>query len=171
MYLSGLRSLGTFGRLPRACRRSARLPRRRSSRLHFGSDAVAGDCCNPMPGHRAGRNRLQAPGGDNRTSLRRGIARPCGRFEFLGMNASVKRGGAPHCWRRLPVRVPKTSSELMTSWNRLSWRNDWVACYVWAVLASPFKSKLLLEAENAAFRHHLTIFEAQASMVASGSRT
>ena len=43
-------------------------------------------------------------------------------------------------------------------------------CYVWAVLASPFKSKLRLEAENGASTS-VDYLEAQASMVASGSRT
>jgi hypothetical protein len=45
---------------------------------------------------------------------RRGIARPCGRLEFLGMNASVKRSGAPHCWRRWP------------GWSSPGNRSNWI---------------------------------------------
>jgi integrase len=30
---------------------------------------------------------------------------------------------------RRPLCVPKTSSELMTWWNRLSWRNDWAVLF------------------------------------------
>jgi hypothetical protein len=35
--------------------------------------------------------------------------------------------------------------------------------FVLAVLVSPFKSKLRLEAENAVLRHQLNVFEAQAA--------
>src|ERR1700747_347070 len=43
----------------------------------------------------------------------------------------------------------------MEQWNHLSWRNDRAAPFRLAVLASPFKSKLRLEAENAVLRHQL----------------
>jgi hypothetical protein len=46
--------------------------------------------------------------------------------------------------------VPKTSSELMAGMIGLF-------CFVLAVLASPFKSKLRLEAENAVLRHQLIV--------------
>jgi hypothetical protein len=39
-----------------------------------------------------------------------------------------------------------------------------------AVLASPFKSKIRLEAENATLRHQLVVLR-RSCMVASGSRT
>ena len=44
-------------------------------------------------------------------------------------------------------------------------------CFVLAVLASPFKSKLRLEAENAVLRHQLIVLRHRPHMVASGSRT
>ena len=34
---------------------------------------------------------------------------------------------------------------------------EWLLCFVLAVLASPFKSKLRLEAENAVLRHQLIV--------------
>ncbi len=43
-------------------------------------------------------------------------------------------------------------------------------CFVLAILASPFKSKLLLEAENAVLRHQLIVLKRRL-VVASGSRT
>ena len=43
-------------------------------------------------------------------------------------------------------------------------------CFVLAVLALPFKSKLRLEAENAALRHQLIVLRRKRK-VASGSRT
>jgi hypothetical protein len=43
-------------------------------------------------------------------------------------------------------------------------------CFVLAVIGSPFKSKLLLEAENAVLRHQLMTCGV-GCMVASGSRT
>src|ERR1700694_177163 len=43
-------------------------------------------------------------------------------------------------------------------------------CFVLAVLASPFKSKLRLEAENAVLRHQLNVVRL-GCLVASGSRT
>jgi hypothetical protein len=52
----------------------------------------------------------------------------------------------------LSLCAPKTSSELMTRRNRLSWRNDWTALSVLAAVVSPFKSKLRLEAESAVLR-------------------
>jgi hypothetical protein len=52
--------------------------------------------------------------------------------------------------------VPKTLSELMTWWNRLSWRNDRAVLFR-SVLASPFKSKLRHEAEKAVLRHQLIV--------------
>src|ERR1700722_17186978 len=42
-------------------------------------------------------------------------------------------------------------------------------CFVLAVLASPFKSQLRLEAENAVLRHQLNVLRRRP--VASGSRT
>jgi hypothetical protein len=33
----------------------------------------------------------------------------------------------------------------------------WLLCFVMAALTSPFKSKIRLEAENAALRHHLIV--------------
>ena len=45
----------------------------------------------------------------------------------------------------------------MTSWNRLSWRNDQAALFRSGRLASPFKSKSRLEAENAVLRHQLVV--------------
>ena len=45
-------------------------------------------------------------------------------------------------------------------------------CFVLAVLASPFKSKLRLEAENAVLRHQLIVLRRKLhGRVASGSRT
>jgi hypothetical protein len=43
--------------------------------------------------------------------------------------------------------------------------------FVLAVLASPFKSKLRLEAENAVLRHQLIVLRRVGCMVASGSPT
>jgi hypothetical protein len=43
-------------------------------------------------------------------------------------------------------------------------------CFVLAILGSPFKSKLRLEAENAVLRHQLIVLK-RSCMVASGSRT
>jgi hypothetical protein len=48
----------------------------------------------------------------------------------------------------------KPGSDLMKRWNRISWPNDRA---VLAVLASPFKSKVGLEAENAVLRHQLIV--------------
>ncbi|MDX6288476.1 MAG: hypothetical protein QOH42_275, partial [Blastocatellia bacterium] len=45
----------------------------------------------------------------------------------------------------------------MTPRNHLSWRNDRAPVFRLAVLASPFKSKIRLEAENAALRHQLVV--------------
>src|ERR1700721_3173059 len=45
----------------------------------------------------------------------------------------------------------------MAWWNRLNRRNDRLLCFVLAVLVSPFKSKLRLEAENAVLRHQLNV--------------
>ena len=47
----------------------------------------------------------------------------------------------------------------MQQWNHLSWRNDRIGLllFVLAVLVSPFKSKLRLEAENAVLRHQLNV--------------
>jgi bifunctional non-homologous end joining protein LigD len=54
---------------------------------------------------------------------------------------------------QLYVCVPKTLSELMTWWNRLSWRNDRAALFP----SGRPGSKLRLEAENAVLRHQLNI--------------
>jgi hypothetical protein len=54
--------------------------------------------------------------------------------------------------------VPKTLSVLMELWNHLSGGMIGLFCFVLAaVLASPFKSKLRLEAENAVLRHQLNV--------------
>jgi hypothetical protein len=71
---------------------------------------------------------------------------------------------------RSPVCVPKTPSELMTRWNRLSWREIGLICFFLAVLASSFKSKLRPGAENAVPRHQLLVL-IRKLLVASGSRT
>jgi hypothetical protein len=44
-------------------------------------------------------------------------------------------------------------------------------CFVLAVLASPFKSKVRLEAENAVLRHQLIVLRRRLCLVASGLRT
>jgi hypothetical protein len=53
--------------------------------------------------------------------------------------------------------VPKISPGLLSESARLSWHDDRVICFVLAVLASPFKSKSRLEAENAVLRHQLIV--------------
>jgi hypothetical protein len=58
--------------------------------------------------------------------------------------------------RLLLAACTETLSVLMTPRNHLSWRND-RAPVVAAVLASPFKSKIRLEAENATLRHQLVV--------------
>jgi len=61
-------------------------------------------------------DRLQVqPAATIALAWRRGIARPCGRLEFFGMNASVKRSGAPHCWRRC-----------WPGWSSLGNRSNWI---------------------------------------------
>src|SRR5215831_11914858 len=60
--------------------------------------------------------------------------------------------------RTIPLCVPKTSSEcdaVMES-PKLG-RMIGLFCFALAVLASPFRSKLRLEAENAALRHQLIV--------------
>jgi hypothetical protein len=37
------------------------------------------------------------------------------------------------------------------------WNADWTVHFMLAILASPFKSKLQLEAENAMLRHQLMV--------------
>jgi hypothetical protein len=71
---------------------------------------------------------------------------------------------------RSPVCVPKIPSELMTRWNRLSWREIGLICFFLAVRASSFKSKLRPGAENAVPRHQLLVL-IRKLLVASGSRT
>ena len=57
-----------------------------------------------------------------------------------------------------PLCVPKTSSALISRKNRLtSAHHDCADVFHTRVLASPFKSKSRLEAENAALRHQLII--------------
>jgi hypothetical protein len=46
----------------------------------------------------------------------------------------------------------------------------WLLCFVMAALASPFKSKIRLEAENAALRHQLIVYGASCAG-ASNSQT
>jgi hypothetical protein len=58
----------------------------------------------------------------------------------------------------------------MTRWGRLSWREIGLICFFLAVLASSFKSKLRLEAENAVLRRQLLVLSRKL-LVASGSRT
>ena len=62
------------------------------------------------------------------------------------------------CSRKTALCVPKTSSALISRENRLtSALHDCADVFHLAVLASPFKSKSRLEAENAALRHQLII--------------
>jgi hypothetical protein len=48
-------------------------------------------------------------------------------------------------------------SALMREGNRLASIMVALACFIWSVLAAPFKSKSRLEAENATPRHQLMV--------------
>jgi len=85
------------------------------------------------------------------------LAHPSSAFAFaakdsLLQDAGLTGDGVGDAHR---LCVPKTLSELMTWSNHLSWRNDRAALFrSGAVLTSPFKSKLRLEAENTVLRHY-----------------
>src|SRR5262245_55429713 len=57
--------------------------------------------------------------------------------------------------RACAYRKPHPS--VMPRWNRLSWRDDRAVLLRSGLLASSFRSKLRLEAENAALRHQLIV--------------
>jgi hypothetical protein len=59
-----------------------------------------------------------------------------------------------HCEPSCVYRKP---DPLITRRIHLSWRNDWAALFRLAVLASPFKSTLRLQAGNAVLRHQLNV--------------
>jgi len=66
------------------------------------------------------------PGGCVGTTGRKGLTRL---LDLLIAARSQSSGLSPGRARSRRLCVPKTSSELMTRWNRLSWRNDWVALF------------------------------------------
>jgi hypothetical protein len=71
----------------------------------------------------------------------------------------LKKSSFPEPLRDIEQRlsVPKTSSDCDAAWNRLAGGMIGLFRFALCVLALPFRSKLRLEAENAALRHQLIV--------------
>src|SRR5215471_1724528 len=86
-------------------------------------------------------------------------------FPSMWRRSCLKKSSFPEPLRDIEQRlsVPKTSSDCDAAWNRLAGGMIGLFRFALCVLALPFRSKLRLEAENAALRQSVDCLEAPVS--------